>query len=1109
MKKSKFVVFELLGIILLLFLTGESLAAQSNLCTITVKNKTIVETVKIIEKATGYSFFYVENLPGLTKQVSLSVKNEPIQEVLEKIFKGTPIAYKIQDDRQIVLSEKKKEVVKDKKFSQDAIPTITVKGKVIGNNGEPLVGVTICTLEKDNGTITDANGNYSLSLIKKTVLTFTYIGYDSYSANVESSKLLNVSLRENSINLNDVVVVGYGVQKKINLTGAVQSISGNDIAKRNVSNVSQALQGIVPGLVAVQSSGQPGGDNASITIRGIGSLNSSTSPLILIDGVEGDMNRLDLNTVESISVLKDAASASIYGSRASNGVILITTKRGNTGDFKISYNGYVGMNTPTCLPESVSAIEYMEAINIARTNANQGPLYSQDIIDKYKNGEVDNKQYYNVDWKDEILKKEALLQNHSISVSGGSEKVHLFACAGYFWQDGQIKNNSYSRTTLRVNSDIKLKKWMKVGVDINLRQAKAERPVMGTPNEIIGYALTMTPLMSCKNNDGTYGYGYNGVNPLAFVEVGGTRHDIAPEMAVKTFVELTPFKGFEILGSYSYKNLETEIDAFTYPYDTYEGGVYKMTYPSWGSSKAEQRGKTITKQFNFQASYEKNIAQHYFKLLAGMQSEEMNYKFISAGRKNYHYPEYTELTDGDVSTMTNSSSRYDWALLSYLYRLNYSFADRYLLELNGRFDGSSRFSKGNRWGFFPSVSAGWRISEENFFEPFRYLINNLKLRVSYGELGNQSIDGYYPYAASIASGANYWFDKHLTTGVAQTQLANDKISWEKSKQFDVGLDISMFNSRLAIGFDYYVRNITNMLQQFTVPFFVGMTSPWQNAGSMRNKGWDFSIDWKDRIGKLNYYITANLSDVKNKVVNLYGKNYIGYSTITEEGSPIGSYYGYVSDGYFNSQEEIDNASCVYGGNKKNIKPGYIRYKDLGNDDPENPKIDSKDRMIIGNPSPRYNYSFTIGGDWKRLDFSLLFQGVGKKDVFYSGAGARPLISYCTLYNHQLDYWTPENKNAAYPLLLVDATGSNQNNIVSDFWVKNGAYLRLKNIVVGYTLPKQLTSKILLHTVRMYVSAQNLFTISHCLKGYDPENSISASQYYPIMRTFNFGLSIDF
>lgn len=1097
MKKLNVLILKLLSVIILLSVS-EAISAQ---CTFSVRNKTIDQTITVIEKTADYNFFYTKTLPDLNKKVNLSVKNESIESVLNKLFKETNITYKIQNKRQIILSEKSVQTTGD--------VNIVIKGHVTGSNGEPLIGVTVTTADKTEGTTTDVNGNYAILLNHKETLTFSYMGYRPVSMEISKSKTLNVSLHENSTYLNDVVVIGYGTQKKINLTGSVQSVSGSDLVRRSVSTVSVALEGLIPGLTAIQSSGQPGGDNASITIRGIGSLNSSTSPLVLIDGVEGDMNRLDLNTVESISVLKDAASASIYGSRASNGVILITTKRGKTGDFKVSYNSYIGLNSPTCLPQSVSAVEYMKAINLARSNADQSPLYSQDMIDIYKNGKVDNYQYYDVDWKKEILKKTAFLQNQSVSISGGSKNIHLFANAGYYWQDGQIKNNNFSRTTLRLNTDINLKKWMKVGLDINLRQAKAKRPVMGEPTEIIGYALTMTPLMSCKNNDGTYGYGLNGVNPLAFIEVGGTRHDISPEIDVKETLDLTPIKGMDILGSYSLRDLEAEIDAFTYPYDTYENGVFKMTYPTWGSSKAEIRGKTITKQFNIQASYEKNIAQHYIKLMAGMQTEELNYKSISAGRKNYHYPEYTELVNGDASTMSNSSDRYDWALLSYLYRLNYSYSSKYLLEINGRFDGSSRFKKGNRWGFFPSISAGWRISEEKFFSPLRSIVDNLKLRASYGILGNQSISGYYPYTAAIGTGYNAWFDKTLTGGVAQTQLANNNISWEKSKQFDIGLDANLFNSRFDLSFDYYVRNITDMLQQFTVPIFVGMTSPWQNAGSMRNNGWDLSVGWKDRIINLNYYIIANLSDVKNKITNLYGKKYIGGYTITEEGHPINSYYGYVSDGYFNSQEEIDKATCVYGGNKKNIKPGYIRYKDLVDNDPKNPKIDSKDRTIIGDPRPRYLYSFTLGGNCKGLDFSFFFQGVGKKDIFYTGAGARPLISYCTLYKNQLNYWTPEHKDAAYPLLLVDATGSNQNNIVSDFWIKSGAYLRLKNIVIGYTLPKSLTKKISLDKIRFYLSAQNLFTISSCLKGYDPENSISSGDYYPIMRTFNFGVNIDF
>lgn len=1078
--------------------------AQKNEFTINVSNKTVKDVFEYIEKNSDYIFIYSENVKtALSKNISINVSNKKVNAILDELFAGTDITYRISG-RQVMLSSKayKQEGAS---FTQVTQQKRKIIGTVTNQQGEPIVGANVVVKGTTNGIISDIDGNFSLEVTPGNILQVSFIGYIPQEIPTTGKTRIDVVLLEDLQSLEEVVVVGYGTQKKINLTGSVQSITSTELTRRNTSNVSTALQGLVPGLTAIQSSGQPGADNASIKIRGTGSLNSSTSPLILIDGIEGDMDRIDINSIESISVLKDAASASIYGSRASNGVILITTKRGTEGRMKISYSGYIGFNVPTCLPEPVSALEYMNAVNVACKNANQDPIYTEDILRIYENNGADNYNYYDTDWKGEILKKTAFLQNHSVNISGGSDNIRLFANAGYYSQNGQIVNNDFSRMNIRVNTDAKVREWLKIGADISIRQSNAKRPVMETPVNIIGYALTMPPILSGRNSDGTYGYGQNGINPMALAEVGGVRHDVAPELVAKGFVEINPFKGLDILGSYSYRNLLPEVDAFVYPYNTYEGGAFKMSYPSSGSSKYEERAKSITKQYNLQASYEKSINKHYSKVLVGMQSEELNFESINARRRNFSYPGYEDLSHGDPTTMENGSNRYSWALLSYLCRINYSYADRYLLEINGRYDGSSRFMRNNRWGFFPSVSAGWRISEETFFTPIKTIINNLKLRGSYGLLGNQSISGYYPYAATINSTTSYWFDKQLTAAVAQSQLANERITWEKSEQFNLGLDITLLNQKLSVNIDYYVRSISDMLQQFTVPSFVGMTSPWQNAGSMRNNGWEFSASWRDKIGNFSYYATANLSDVKNKVIDLFGKEYIGTSTITKEGEAYNSYYGYVADGIFQSQQEIDDAISVYGGNKGNIKPGYIRYKDINNDD----VIDSKDRAIIGNPSPRYEYSFTLGGDWKGLDFSLFFQGIGKKDIFYSGPGARPLYGGCTLYKNQLDYWTEDNRNAEFPLLLIDTTGANSNNIVSSYWVKSGAYLRLKNLVVGYTLPKSWTKKMTLDNIRFYVNCQNLFTISDCLKGYDPENSISNGNYYPIMRTFNFGINVDF
>lgn len=994
-----------------------------------------------------------------------------------------------------------------------------ITGKVIDGNGEPIIGANILVKGSTNGVITDLDGNYTIQVPSdQSILEISYVGYKTLDVPVKGKNTLNITLDSTMENLDEVVVVGYGTQKKVNLTGSVQNVTSKDLTRRSLSNTSTALQGLVPGVSVVQSSGQPGADGASITIRGTGSLNSSTGPLILIDGVEGDMNNIDMNAIESISILKDAASASIYGSRASNGVVLITTKRAKEEGIKVSYNGYVGFNTPTELPDPVNALEYMEAVNVARHNADMDPQYSPELIDQYKKHGADNFNTYDTNWRKKVIKNLAMTHNHSVSLSGGSKVFHVFANAGYYYQDGQVKNNDYSRMTLRLNTDAQVTKWMKVGVDVNIRQSKAKRPSMEEPKTSINKALTFTPIFSGINNDGSWGYGQNGDNPIAVTQAGGIHNNVTPELGIKGFIQLTPFKGFDATASYSSRKVESKSDYFINPYDTYETGAFKTTYPADGTRKNEFWDQRITNQFNAQASYEKTLAKNYFKVLVGMQTEELSYRSFEASRKGYEFDGFEELNHGDIATAENKGGREEWAMLSYFSRINYSFADRYLLELNGRWDASSRFMADHRWGFFPSVSAGWRVSEESFFEPLKNVVNNFKLRGSYGTLGNQDIylkdiylnekAVYYPYAASIVADKGYWFDKALSTGAAQTQVANERISWEKSTQLNLGLDASLFNSRLGLNFDYYIRNINDMLQQFPIPGYVGLTSPWENAGSMRNNGWDLSVSYNDKAGNVAYHITANLSDVKNEITNLYGNKYIDTET-TQEGLPIRSWYGYVSDGYFqNEQEIIDNP--VYGNNKDNVKPGYIKYKDIsGPEGKPDGKITDEDRTVIGNQAPRYEFSLNLGAEWNNFDFSLFFQGVGKRDILYMEAGARPFYVGRTIFKNQLDSWTPENRDAEFPLLLIDGSGSNPNNIVSDFWIKSGAYMRLKNAVIGYTLPKNVLNKIKIDNLRFYVSGQNLFTICSAYKGYDPENKVDKGNFYPLMQTFTFGVDIRF
>lgn len=1001
-------------------------------------------------------------------------------------------------------------------LGSSSMAAFNVTGTVTDTSGEPLVGVSVKPEKSNTGVSTDIDGKFTITMNAPGTLEFSYIGMDSQKVKVTGATNLNIVMKENSTFLEDVVVVGYGTQKKVNLTGAVQSVSSDEIIRRSVSNGSNALQGVIPGLTATQTSGAPGGDAASIRIRGLGSLNSTQSPLILIDGVEGDMNRIDLNTVESISVLKDAASASIYGSRASNGVILITTKRGNVGKPKVSFNGYVGWNTPTSMPKPVDAVTYLRALDQANINNNQEPQYTG-LIQSYLEEGANNFGRYDTNWRDLVMKKSAMAQNYSLSVSGGSDFISAYASAGYYKQEGMVPGNEFSRYNIRLNSDMKVNQWIKLGVDLSVRQAQVQDVIAGSTTQI-GYAMTFTPILSAydinpETGETNWGYGLQGNNPVAAIHAGGYSKSIAPEYIAKASLILTPVKGLTILGNWNWKRNDGKTNAFANNYDEFEAGVYKGTTPAQKSASESRSSQTFI-QYTATAQYENTFGKNYLKALIGFQSEDNNYNSIEAKRSNFYYDGYEDVVHGDAATATNSTYRYSYAMLSYLFRVNYSYADRYLLEVNGRYDGTSRFKANKRWGFFPSVSAGWRITEESFMKDLNPTLSNLKLRASYGRLGNQDIGSYFPYVSAISSSLDYsyLFDGQVTTGAAQTQLANALIGWEKSTQFDIGLDWGLFNNRLSGSFDYYYRRVDDMLQQFPVPEFVALAAPWQNAGSMRNQGWELSLEWNDRIGNVTYSARFNISDVHNKVLDLYGNEYKSGNTWTLEGQPYGQYYGYKAAGYFQSQEEIDAmnpdgtyVNAVYG-ERANIKPGYIKYVDVNGDG----VINGDDRVKIGDPLPHLGFGLNLSAQWKGIDLTLFFQGVGKKDIAYTGGGARPLYGNSTIYEHQLDTWSPENPNSKYPLLINDVTASSQNNLFSSFWVKSAAYCRLKNLVVGYTIPQKLTRKAMIERVRVYATAQNLFTIrgDNFYKGFDPETT-AGSSCYPINKTYLVGLQVEF
>lgn len=647
---------------------------------------------------------------------------------------------------------------------------------------------------------------------------------------------------------------------------------------------------------------------------------------------------------------------------------------------------------------------------------------------------------------------------------------------------------------------------MKLGIETNLRQSNLLNPGISTPKAIINQALYMLPHISAaKELDGNWGYGKNGINPTAAANASGEKKVRTSEALVNGTLTFTPIKGLELIGQYSRRQVSKRTRTLITPYLTSLSGMVKAEYPDHDSLKEEWE-QTVRNYYRAQASYERTMNDHYAKLLVGFQAEDSEFTSFYGAKQGFDLERYY-LDDGDGSTASSGGGANSWAMMSWYGRLNYNYQQRYLLEVNGRYDGSSRFTKNNRWGFFPSVSAGWVVSQENFLKNTTDIIDILKLRVSYGLLGNQNI-GNYPYAAVVKPGYGYYLgdDKSLTPGVAQTTLSNSDISWEKSKQFDVGIDLSLWNGLLSITADYYIKNIYDMLLTFPLPYYAGMQPAYSNAGDMSNKGWEISIGHKNKIKDFNYGATFTLSDNRNKITNLNGLNSQDKTMV--EGYPNNGIWGYLSDGYYQDWDDVANSPKL----SNSARPGYVKYKKINQGEGIDPMlIDSRDQVYLGDSFPHFEYGLNLNASWKNFDLTIFFQGVGQRSTFMSGIGLKPFANGANLFRHQMDSWTEDNRNAEYPILVPEANAAD-NYVRSDKWVRNAAYCRLKNMVLGYTLPQSLTKKLNIGSLRLYVSGQNLFTISNFYKGYDPEVSYGGNQggeFYPIMQTFTVGVDLKF
>lgn len=1061
---------------------------------IKVANAPLLVVFDQLREQTGYDFIYNFELVRKAKPVSLNFHNASLTKVLDRCLSDQRLIYRIENSTVIIREAAEKEppvVIAE-------VPPIRITGKVTDDSGQGLPGVTIRLKNGNAAVVSDADGNFRITVPgSDAVLVFTFVGFQQQEVPVRGTSVLNIKLKAETKGLEEVVVVGYGTQKKVNLTGAVASISGDDIALKPVGQTSAALQGAVSGVTVIQRSGRPGGDAASIRVRGIGTI-SGADPLVMIDGIEGSMNNIDPNLIESISILKDAASSSIYGSRAANGVILITTKRSAGDRLSVSYNNYVGWQHETNMPRIASALDHMLLTNEAYVNTGKSPLYADTLIEAYRrqNGRSSD-QYPNTDWQKETMIGSGLQQSHFASVNGGTKKVKVLTSFGYFDQKGLIENTSFRRYTLRNNADFQLSDKLSARFDFQYVNPTTIDPAQGS-GTIFQWMNGIARNQIGINENGTWGVGWNGANPISASIDGGTNQTKGPFGSINAVVNYKPFSWLTTEVAYAPKYAESLTNNFTKAVQSYfPDGSLSYLFPSkttltQGSSQSYYNNLRATLTAN------KTFKYHTITFLAGASREDYSSKNMSGYRENFIFPEYPVLDAGSAQNQKSSGAGEEWALQSLFGRLNYNFKEKYLLEVNARYDGSSRFAKGHKYGFFPSASAGWRISEESFMEGLKSVVNNAKLRLSWGQLGNQNI-GTYPSTSAIALGS-YTFNGQIVDVAALNDLANREISWETTEEKNIGLDLTLF-SNFNITADYYQRRTKDILLQLQIPMLVGLNAPYQNAGVVDNKGWELGLSYAGRVNDFKYNISFNLSDVRNKVVDMRGINQTGL-TVNREGYEISSIYGYEAQGFFNSDDEVANHATQFGA----VKAGDIKYKDMNNDG----LINESDKVIIGSTIPRYTFGSTINASYKGFDVSVMLQGVGKADGYLYGAGITPFTTTGavggTIREDNKDRWTPDHMNAKYPRL---AFGETNNSQYSSFWLKDAAYLRLKNLQIGYLLPSQLASRVSMKRLRLFVNGSNLFTIDNFLEGYDVEAPVGNGNYYPQVKVYSFGLEASF
>ena len=1077
--------------------------AQEPTVTIKESNITLSKALDLIQEQTGYNFVYNENIGNLDAKVSLDITNQSVSAALSKLLADKEISFDI-DNKYVIL----------KRVPKAESAELTVSGVVSDSSGEPLIGASVVLKGKNRGVATNFDGEYTITASKGDVLAVSYVGFTPKEVRVNDSSV-NVVLEESDVALNEVVVIGYGTMKKADLTGSVSSMTGTAVTDRKVSSLSTALQGAMGGVTVTRSGSGPGA-TADIKIRGITTIGDS-NPLVIVDGVPADnINDVNPQDVESITALKDAAAAAIYGSRAAAGVILITTKRASEGKVSMSYSYEYGYEKPTAQPDYVDAGRYMSMVNELRWNdtgngSDHFPIYIPAVIDDYAdlNSRYPN-LYPDTDWRGMLLRDHANRQSHNFRISGGNKNIRTNASVGYDTADGLYVNKNYSRFTVRMNNDITINKYLSAAFDVNVKRSEYESPIY----DPMYAAYTMPAIYPALWEDGRIADGKSGDNPYAALNYGGTSTDNYNQVGGKAAIYLTPIEGLKISAIISpiwndskTKSFRKRIEYFSADDpDNLIGAINNFAT----TKLTESRGNSYSLTKQFIANYDNTFGKNSVSLMVGYEDNSYNSEGMWAARDHFALTEYPYLDRGNADYQTNGGNASHTAYRSLFGRAMYNFDGRYLLQANLRCDRSSRFDKKYRAGYFPSVSGGWVVTREPWFEKFNLspYLTQFKVRASYGLLGNDRV-GNYPYLPLLNyTDALFWQGSNIvsSTTAAQWSYAIRDISWETTKTFGIGFDMAFFNSRLMITGDWYYKITKDMILDIDIPDYVGYDNPSQNTGKMKTTGFEIEARWNDNIGDFHYSVSANLSDFKSRMGYLGGNQFLG-DQIKTMGSYFNEWYGYRTDGLFQTQEEIDSYPVM----NNSVRPGDIKYLKADPDD-TTPVSPDKDRVLLGNSQPRYQYGLTLTAGWKGFDLSVTLQGVGKQLKRKSATMVQPLRDNFGNIPRLIDgrYWscynTPEqNLNAEYPRLT--STQASYNYAMSDYWLFNSHYCRLKNLSLGYTVPSWITQKAFVESLRVYVAANDLFCITNYPRGWDYEGYGSTG--YPITKSFICGININF